>query len=191
MARNYVMIDLDDPRTSRLADVISNKTCKHILGALAEQELSESELAHNLKVPLNTINYNVKKLFEAGLVEKTKTFWSSRGRKVQAYRISEKKIVISPKTFSKGVIPALIGAGLFALVLKMLVQAQQNSDLLVRGALKSAESTSASLGSAAAISVVDHSAFYSFLASAPNSWAWFFLGSLVALLIVVFWNWNK
>lgn len=38
--KNALMIDLDDERAEKIAEVITNKTCKKILSALAEKEMS-------------------------------------------------------------------------------------------------------------------------------------------------------
>ena len=48
MGNSSIMIDLDDPRTAKIADVISNKTTKKILAELAERELSGGELSSAL-----------------------------------------------------------------------------------------------------------------------------------------------
>lgn len=98
MNKKYVMVSLDDARLGVLADVLSNKTSKKILEYLAEKEASESEIANDLGLPANTINYNVRKLVESGLIEKSKKFfWSIRGKKIIYYRIAKKSIIISPK----------------------------------------------------------------------------------------------
>ena len=119
MTKSSIMIDLDDERSSKIAEVLSNKTSKKILGALAEGEMSETESANILKVPLNTVHYNVKKLEGAGLIEKVKGFlWSVKGKRMHKYRVVNKKIVISPKRMIKNIIPVsiiaviIIGEGL-------------------------------------------------------------------------------
>jgi DNA-binding transcriptional ArsR family regulator len=114
MAKKYISIDLDDSRIKDLADVISNKTSKKIINYLADREASETEMARDLKLPANTVNYNVKKLLKSGLIEKSKDFWwSVKGRKVVSYRVANQKIVISPKSRSKIVngFLALVGTG--------------------------------------------------------------------------------
>ena len=75
------MVSFDDPKTSKLADVLGNKTCKKIIDLLAEKEATKSEIARALRVPLNTVEYNVNKLVEAGLIERSKNyFWSEKGK---------------------------------------------------------------------------------------------------------------
>jgi DNA-binding transcriptional ArsR family regulator len=59
MTKNSVLIDLDDPRAAKIAEVMTNDTCKKILGLLAEGELSVGEISDKLGIPLNTASYNV------------------------------------------------------------------------------------------------------------------------------------
>ncbi|MEK6934179.1 MAG: beta-propeller domain-containing protein [Nanoarchaeota archaeon] len=94
----YLNVDLNDPRSTAIAEVMTNKTCKKILELVTEKEMSESDIASSLNIPLNTVGYNIKKLLEAGLIEKSKVyFWSVKGKRIPTYRISNKKIIISPK----------------------------------------------------------------------------------------------
>lgn len=114
MSEKYFNIDIDDPRAGAIAEVMSNKTAKKILSLIAEKELSESDIASELKLPLNTVGYNIDKLLKSGLIEKSKTFfWSVKGKKIPTYKLSNKKILISPKRMipkmSMTVIAAIIG----------------------------------------------------------------------------------
>ena len=109
MADKYINVDLDDPRTSNIGEVISNPSCKKILGLLAEKEMSESDIAQTLKIPLNTVGYNIKKLIDSGLIEKSKNyFWSVKGKRISTYRVSNKKIVISPKSGIRTPLPPMV-----------------------------------------------------------------------------------
>lgn len=115
MKRNYIALDVEDPRSSLIAEVLANKSCRKILGLLTERELSESELSSQLAIPLTTVGYNVKKLIAAGLIEKKRSFWSSRGKVVPTYKVSNKSIVISPRKLSGNTLPALIVSALAAI----------------------------------------------------------------------------
>ena len=80
MNDKYLNIDLNDPRAGAIAEVMANNTCKKILEALAEKEMSVTEISQSLNMPLNTIDYNIKKLLSAGLIIPTKEFfWSVKG----------------------------------------------------------------------------------------------------------------
>lgn len=110
MSEKYFNIDIDDPRASKIAEVMSNKTSKRILSLIAEKELTASEIAAELDLPLNTVGYHIEKLLEAGLIEKSKNFfWSIKGKKMPTYRLSNKKILISPKKLIPQVPIAVLG----------------------------------------------------------------------------------
>ena len=55
MGKQSIMVDLDDPKTEQIAEVLSNKSCKAIVSALSEREMNATELASELELPLNTI----------------------------------------------------------------------------------------------------------------------------------------
>jgi len=122
MAEKYVMVDLNDAKISSLADVLGNKTCKRILEYLADGEANETEIARDLKLAPNTVNYNIKKLVNSGLVEKSKNFfWSVKGKKITQYKLSNKKVVISPKSSgtSKSILGAFLATSIGALLIKL------------------------------------------------------------------------
>ena len=70
MTKSSISIDLGDPRTGLVAEALSNKTCVKILDLLAENELTATDIALRLGIPLNTVGYNLDKLIVSGLVEK-------------------------------------------------------------------------------------------------------------------------
>ncbi len=183
------MIDLEDPKTDMIAEAISNKTAKKILFLLAEAELTESEIAEKLGVPLNTIDYTIKKLEHVGFIEKAKTFsWSSKGKAVYRYKISNKRIIISPRSMVRGVIPAVLISGLLALGIKIFFDAQKNPAALENGA-KSIEAITAPAADSAAALAQQPSLLVSLQA---DPWIWFFGGALAAVIIFVIWNvWKK
>ena len=189
MTKSSIMIDLDDPRTEKIADVISNKTAKKIISILSEKELSEAEISDKLGIPANTVEYNIKKLDGAGLIEKTGGyFWSVKGKRIHRYKVSNKKIIISPKSLSRGIIPAIIGSIIIAIIIKIFVGVEivgtyGNDNTAM---LKEARGAIAAVQPPTQVSDLTYSA-----ANSPNSWAWFLLGSLIALLIVVFWNYRE
>lgn len=95
----FIMFGLDDERSKDLADVLGNKTCKKILDHLADvKEASEKDISEALNMPINTVEYNLKKLVKSGLVDKSKNyFWSVKGRKIEMFKLAKKHIIISPK----------------------------------------------------------------------------------------------
>ena len=203
MARNSIMVDLDDPQAEKIAGVLSNKTAKKILSMLADRELSGSEIASELNMPLNTVTYNLKNLTEAGLIERSKRlFWSSKGKKMEMYRVVNKRIVISPKKMIKGIVPAVLFSAVIAGAIKFWIGAQLKvsnvaTSLKVEEKMMDtsdvADTAAESVGSIAApaADTVVGSLNQSAVAIAQSVWLWFFVGALFALLIYLMWNWRK
>ncbi len=213
---SVLMIELDDPRTGLIAEMLANKSAKKILEVLAEKEMSESEIAEVLGMKLNTAEYNIKKLIDAGLIEKHKrVFWSSKGKKIDYYVLADKKIVISPRKMVRGILPAFIVTGLIGLGIKvfgvgenrmiggenagsvgMAVPGSEGvGEMIVE---KSAESLIAS-GEVVTDSVVREviTKPMEYIDSGmqiagSNGWAWFLLGAWLSLLIFVAWStWSE
>lgn len=117
-SEKYLIFDLDDDKSTKLGEIISNPTCKKIINLLADKEMGETEIAQALGSPLNTTEYNIKKLVHAGLIEEAKSWWSVKGKKMPSYRLVNKAIVISPRKGNiynkiKGVLPIVLITGMF------------------------------------------------------------------------------
>lgn len=195
MTDNYLMIDVNDPRSDKIAEAISNKTSKKILNLLAEKEMSASDLAENLNVPLNTVGYNLDKLVDSGLIEEVKGFfWSVKGKKIKSYKLSNKKIVISPKSFTRGIVPTVVLVGLASLGIFMWEKSQA-----VLSKVAPDYSYSQAMGnevaSTGAVKVADAAVRapmdYNVPLQISSGWAWFLLGALVALVIFLAINFKR
>jgi DNA-binding transcriptional ArsR family regulator len=187
MGKQSIMVDLDDPKTEQIAEVLSNKSCKAIVSALSEREMNATELASELELPLNTIGYNLQKLVDAGLVEKSRNFfWSIKGKKIVSYRVANKKIVIFPRTGIKGVIPAILIAGIIAVLIKIL-----GAGSFAGRNIKSEFADSGGMLQSASSIESSGIKVYSYFGSTPNAWIWFLAGALIAIAIFLLWNWRK
>jgi len=187
MAKKYIMLDLDDERISSLGDVLGNKTSKKIINYLSDKEANETEISRDLKIPANTVNYNVKKLLESGLIEKSKEFfWSVKGKKIPMYRVANKKIVISPKSSSSfiAVVGSLVAVGAGAVLVKFYAGFQAVSDSV-------SEKVASGGGAMMAESVaptVDSIVEGGCIAQEPNLWIWFLIGGFIALAVFIIIN---
>ena len=125
--KSSIEIDLNDPRAGKIADALSNKTAKKILNYLTDkEEMSGSEIAAELNLPLNTVTYNLKTLTDAGLIEKAnRLFWSSKGKKMELYKLSNKKIIISPRIASRSIIAGIVGVLAVVIVALLIASNQQ------------------------------------------------------------------
>jgi len=169
---------MDDERAREISGVLGNKTCKKIIDLLSEKESSEKEIANSLNIPMNTVEYNLKKLLSSGLVEKTKNFfWSKKGKKIPTYKISNKSIIISPKLSNisrkmKSFVLVLASSGIVALLIRQFYS-QKEIMFVSESAQMLGRSSEA------------------FFQISQNIWLWFFLGSLFAVILFIIINWRK
>jgi len=189
MTEKYLLFSLDDEKSKKLGEVISNSTCKKIVNLLAEKELSESDIAKELGMPINTAEYNIKKLVEAGIIEKAKHWWSVKGKKINIYRVANKLIVISPKKSNvysklKGIVPIVLISGILTAFLAWFYK-PANIQIAERAFDAGKAMPQAATGSEAVSGAVN------IVSSVPNVWIWFLIGSLIAILAFVIWHWKK
>lgn len=202
----FMILSLDDPKMKNLSDVLGNKTCKKIIDYLADNtEASQKDLSDALDIPMNTMDYSVKKLIFSGLIQKRKNFfWSKKGKKIVMYEISNKSIVISPSRGGierfKKLIPSFMVTlvGSFALFVYQKIM-RTSSPLTVdhsqfsQMAMDIEESAVNGLREVSsdfvAEAVVSHSDLL-YSASSPV-WVWFLTGGILALFVYSLVNWRK
>ena len=184
---NFLLISLDDEKSKPLAEVLLSKICKEIINLLAQNELSEKDISERLNSPINTIEYNLKKLLKAELIEKSSNFfWSVKGKKIPTYKLSNKTIIISPKKSNlnskiKSLLPVAILVGVGTFLIKNLTKIKpiefQDSNLL-----------KTTIESSGAESFVQNANI--FWTSVP-AWFWFLSGAIIVCAIFYILNWRK
>lgn len=119
MSEKFLLVSLDEQKSKELAEVISNKTSRKILGYLSENEGTSSEISRVLEIPLSTVEYNINNLVKTGLVESDEFSWSPKGRKSDIYKVIKKYIVIAPGKSSelREALKKVLPIGLFGLVI--------------------------------------------------------------------------
>ncbi|MGA7896712.1 MAG: helix-turn-helix domain-containing protein, partial [Candidatus Nanoarchaeia archaeon] len=176
-----------------------SKTCKNIIGYLAEnKEASEKDLSDKLGIPLNTVEYNIKKLVESGFVQKRKNFfWSRKGKKITMYEVSNKSIIISHKKPTKEKIKSIVPAVILtaAGTLAIWAYGKVSSSLASCNSSLREGSTACVYNSASVGAPVASSALQT-VSSVANTvpyqvWLWFLIGGLVSILIFSIVNWRK
>jgi len=202
----FMLISLDDEKAKFLADVLGNKTCKRIIDHLAvHPEASVKDLSDFLKMPMNTVEYNIKKLVSADLVQKrTNFFWSKKGKKIVMYELSNKSIVIAPKNSNigsklKSILPAVFVSIAGAVAVYALDQVRSLSNInpamnYGEGVVYAAKTSSENVMAAASpeIQRTISDGFITSWNSIPSlSWAWFLGGALLVLFIFSLVNWKK
>jgi DNA-binding transcriptional ArsR family regulator len=203
MEKKYVMLSIEDSKIGTLSKVLGNKTCKKILDFLAEtKEASEQDIAAAIKSPINTVEYNLKPLIESGLIEKSKVFfWSKKGKKIPMYKVSNKSIVISPKSSSKvkSILPVALISLAGALVVRQIFLITKTSTdfareevnvLMNQGVVSTASGATQKIAEAAP-SIPTGISDSIRLIPTSNIWLWFLFGAAFAFFIFLIFNWRK
>ena len=121
---NFLLVDLNEKKTKKLAETITSDTSRKILNHLTEKDDSESNIAKALEKPISTIHYHLQKLQEAQLVVVEEFHYSEKGREVNHYKLANKYIIIAPKKVSglkeklKNILPVAIIFGAISVVIK-------------------------------------------------------------------------
>jgi len=191
-SEKYLLFSLDDEKSKKLGEVISSSMCKKIVNLLAESELSETEISKELKVPINTVEYNLRKLIEAGMIERAKHWWSVKGKKIDTYKVANKLIVISPRKSVVGKLKSIVPVALISGIFIGIVAWYYNSGVQVfaknefdRVAESGASGVlTASSGASMANSVAQTITF-------TNAWEWFLIGSISTIILFLILNWRK
>ena len=186
MEDKFILMGLNDENSKYVAEALKNKTCKKILDFLAEtKEASEKDISDALNMPINTIEYNLKKLIKSKLIEKTKNFfWSVKGRKIDMYKLARKYIIISPNktksiSYLKQILPIVLVSGVFAIFVKYIFQrgfATGKQDLIT-------ETFKATTSSGSLEKQIVSISFFDKILNLPY-WSWFLIGVLLGTIII-------
>ncbi|MBU0472169.1 MAG: helix-turn-helix domain-containing protein [Nanoarchaeota archaeon] len=95
---SFLLVSLSEDKAKQLAQVVTNDTCRKVLDFLADKEATESEVAHELKLPISTVHYNLQQLIKGGLVVTEDYHYSEKGKEVNHYKLANKFIIIAPKS---------------------------------------------------------------------------------------------
>ena len=99
---SFILVSLEDEKTKKLSQSITNETCRKILNYLSEKEdATETQISNDLGIPMPTVNYNMKLLVENGLVEINEFHYSRKGREVDHFSLANKMIIIAPRKDEK------------------------------------------------------------------------------------------
>ena len=210
---NFLLVDLNESKTKKLAETITSDTSRKILNYLAEKEQdTEANAAKELNIPISTVHYHLQKLQEAKLVIVEEYHYSQKGREVNHYKLANKYIIIAPKKVSglkqalKNVLPVgIIALGISA-VLKIVqmfsgnVQSVNEKAILAEEVGKEVMVTTQQAAVEAAPKMADfaqETAAQTVGTSIqqgvqqPDIAFWFLIGSLSAMLIYVILMWVK
>ncbi|MFW6286145.1 MAG: ArsR/SmtB family transcription factor [Nanoarchaeota archaeon] len=95
--KDFLFLSLDDLKAKKIANVVNNESCQKILSFLTKNEGTETQIAKELDLPISTVHYNLKQLLDTNLIYWEKYHYSSKGKEVKHYAITNQCIVIAPK----------------------------------------------------------------------------------------------
>lgn len=193
---NFVMVSLEDGVSRNLSDVLGNKTCKKIIKFLLKKDsASAKDIFEELGISMSLIDYDIKKLLKAGLVEKDKEFfWSEKGKKIVMYKVSNKSIVISPRKEIGSKLKSLIPAVLLASASTFAVYAYEKINGVGNLVQRSADIVTPSLANSFyEVGASDEMAKMISPEIIPQThlWVWFLFGAVLMLVIFSILNWRK
>ncbi len=176
--KNFLLLSMEDEKIKKISNVISNGSCRKILGYLSNKEATESELAQKLDIPISTVHYNLQQLMETGLIESKEFHYSEKGKEVNHYNLANKYIIIAPKkTFGikeklKSILPVALIASGAALVIQLF--SKKFSGITQAVMEKSA---------AAPVAFMEAAQMETGTMAQPNIALWFLAGALFALVV--------
>lgn len=143
MDDKFILMGLNDENSKEVAEILKNKTAKKIIDFLGDRkEASEKDISESLNMPINTVEYNIKKLVKVGLVKKdNRFFWSEKGKKINLYQLARKHIIISPNKKPsldalKAILPIVGVIAIFAVIFAIVSLNQQGFDRKQEGTLQ-------------------------------------------------------
>jgi predicted ArsR family transcriptional regulator len=134
----FLLVDLNEKRTKKLANVITSDTSRKILSHLAEKDDSEAKIAEQLKIPISTVHYHLQKLQEASLVSVEEFHYSPKGREVNHYKLANKYIIIAPKKVSglRQKLKDILPVGVIALGISAVIKFLQERTTTFSGSIE-------------------------------------------------------
>jgi DNA-binding transcriptional ArsR family regulator len=198
---NFLLVDLSEKKTKKLAETITSDTSRKILNYLVEKDDSEASIAKELEIPISTVHYHLQKLQEAGLVMVEEFHYSKKGREVNHYKLANKYIIIAPKKISglkeklKGILPVTIASFGIAAVIKLFQGFTSKFGTFEAAAKMSAEPMIEAAPMMADVAIESYPAMNCLPQSSPDYALWFLVGSMSAiviyLIIMMFREWRK
>ena len=96
--QSFLLVSLQEDKAKKLAQVVTNDSCRKILDYLADKEATETDLAEKLGLPMSTVHYNLSQLVGTGLIIADEFHYSKKGKEISHYKLANKYIIIAPKS---------------------------------------------------------------------------------------------
>lgn len=196
----FLLVSLNEDKAKEVAQIITNKTCRKVLDFLAgNSDVTESQVAKSLKLPISTVHYNLEALKKAKLVESEEFHYSAKGKEVSHYKLANKYIIIAPKSTwgMKEKLRSILPVGLLAAAAAVFIAFFQKGGLAVSRKIGPSFQYATEEVAAGALGTADKAIPQEALAIAPDaveavqplwhSWVfWFVLGAVFAITLYLF-----
>jgi DNA-binding transcriptional ArsR family regulator len=202
---NFLLVDLNEKKTKKLAETITSDTSRKILNYLTEKEHdTEANISKELKIPISTVHYHLQKLTEASLIIAEEFHYSKKGREINHYKLANKYIIIAPRKVSglrqalKNVLPVgIIALGISAVIKIMSSFTSRTGSFAAESLQKTAPmlEQAVMMDAAPLAQEIGGNCLPQITTSQPDIALWFLVGSLSAiviyLLIIIIKEWRK
>ena len=113
------LVDLKEETANEVFDALSSQTTREIFLALHQTPQTTSDLAEATETSVQNVQYHLKKLTEADLVEVVDTWYSARGTEMKVYAPTDDSLVLFAGRDKQGTLQRLLSrfAGVFTLLL--------------------------------------------------------------------------
>lgn len=194
----FLLVSLKESKAKKLAQVLSNETCRKILDYLAEKEATETELGKKLNIPISTVHYNLQCLMDGGLVLVEEFHYSEKGKEVNHYKLANKYIIIAPRSVYgiKEKLKSILPVALLTAATAGIIQIFQGKSGMIGAAkiatreavMEAAPTLDAAplmekAAEEAAPVVAEAASGAGAIQAAPNIALWFLIGAISAIII--------
>src|SRR3989338_8064396 len=183
---NFLLVNLNETKTRKLAETITSDTSRKILNYLADNNDSEQNIAKSLNIPISTVHYHLQKLQEAGLVIVEEFHYSTKGREVNHYQLANKYIIIAPKNVSglkeklRGILPVgLIILGISTIIKFTTEVAASSKSMGAEVTLRDMKSAVESLDAQIPVSLPAE------ITTSPDIALWFLFGGVSVIVLYI------
>ncbi|NQV91866.1 helix-turn-helix domain-containing protein [Candidatus Woesearchaeota archaeon] len=193
MTQNFLLVDLNEKKTKKLAETITSDTSRKILNHLANKEDSEQNISTSMKIPISTVHYHLLKLVEAELVVVEEFHYSEKGRVINHYKLANKYIIIAPRKISglreklKNILPVAIIFGVISVAIKLITTKTTEfaSPMVTKSMVLEESADFATVGLPLKEEAMNQIVTPETIAHVPEVALWFLAGGITAGIIYV------
>lgn len=92
--RERTDVIVDDHEPTDVLQTLTSETAQEILGTLGDEPATASGIADAVDTSLQNVQYHLKRLSEADLVEPVDTWYSTKGKEMAVYALTAEKLLI-------------------------------------------------------------------------------------------------